>query len=66
MEAFARISTYGVNERNASKVHVVMGILLHNLWVVDRFRSNILVPTQLSRAEQEREKVVIIQPPYTV
>ena len=38
------IDAYRVDEANAGKVHAVLRMFVYNFWVMDSFRSNMLVP----------------------
>jgi hypothetical protein len=58
--------THGVDELDARKVHVLARVLGDDVCVVDRARADVLVPAELRRAEEERQEMVVVEPPHAV
>jgi len=55
-----------VDELYAGEVHVVLRVFVDDVRVMDRFRPNVLVTRQLSRAEKERKEMIVVKSPNTM
>lgn len=55
-----------VDEGHLVEVEVVLGALLEDQRAVDGFGADVPVPQQLRGAEQERQELVVVEPPHAV